>query len=377
MDIAVVGGGIGGLSTAIALQQRGLSVQVFEAAPAIGAVGKGIWLPTNAMLVLERLGLADAVATKGLALQRIELRDKDAGLLQAIDLKGVKKRLGQTTVSIVRADLQAALVGALEPGSLTLGKRSVEVEHGKAGATVRFEDGTRITAPVVVGADGLRSRVRKAVAGEVALRYAGQTCYLGVADYALSEAGTVRELWGGSARFGYSAVSKEKVYWFAPQTAQAGGAMPREVVQVLLASYRNFPPPVLPILEATPPAEIIKLDLHDFVPLRSWYKGRVVLVGDAAHAMTPNLGQGGAQAIEDAYVLAQTLAENLSAPEAAFQQYERRRQAKAKRVARTAWWLGRMAHVEAPWLRSVRNRTFKLVPERMNQAQAEALYTIN
>ncbi len=378
MRIVIIGGGIGGLTTAVALQQHDFEAHVYEAAPEIRPVGKGIWLPTNAMLVLDRLSLGETVAAKGMALERIELHDRAAGLLQAIDLESIRSRYGRTTTSILRADLQAALVAALRPGTLYLGKRCQGIRQDDGGATVAFDDGTEVSAEVVVGADGIRSVVREAVVPAAPLRYAGQTCYLGVAGLALPTASLriVREIWGGRERFGYSAVGPEAVYWFAPQTVPAGGVLPADSLRTLLDSYRDFPEPVPEIIDRTPADEIVRLDLHDLAPIDRWHRGRVVLIGDAAHAMTPNLGQGGAQAIEDAYALAQALHQSDS-PEAAFHRYQQLRRSKARRIATTAWWLGRLAHMTSPWLRQVRNAGFKWAPQRLKQRQLEGLYKLN
>lgn len=377
MNVSIIGGGIGGLTAAIALQQRGVDAQVFEAALELGRVGKGIWLPTNAMLVLDRLGLGGELAARGLELEGIEIHDHKSGLLQRIELNGVKQKFGRTTTSLLRVDLQAALASALAPNSLRLGKRCTEVKQTAKGARVIFEDGSGLTSDVVIGADGVRSKVRDAVAPAARLRYSNQTCYLGVAKYALSEADlrTVREIWGGKPRFGYSAVASDKVYWFAPYTSEADGPSPTDLTSTLLERYNGFPGPVLDLIRHTPATDILKVDLHDLAPLSTWHSGGVVLLGDAAHAMTPNLGQGGAQAIEDAYVLAQSLAEQPSVG-AAFNWYESVRRQKVLRITRTAWWLGQMAHLQSPW-QHVRNTGLKLTPKHVNQRQAEALYRLN
>ncbi|MCB0008377.1 MAG: FAD-dependent monooxygenase, partial [Anaerolineales bacterium] len=164
MKIMIVGGGIGGLTTAVALRQAGFAPLVYEAAPSLEPVGKGIWLPTNAMLVLERLGLAEALVALGIELTAIEVHDRATGRLQAIDLAAVKAHFGRTTTSILRADLQATLAAALPAESIQLGKRCVAVQQAEAGVTVTFADGSTAAADLLIGADGLRSVVRDQVA---------------------------------------------------------------------------------------------------------------------------------------------------------------------------------------------------------------------
>ena len=378
MNVNIIGGGIGGLAAAVALQRRGFDAHVYEAAARLEPAGKGIWVPTNAMLVLDRLGLGGAVAERGVELKRIEVRDKRSGVLQAIDLGEVQAHFGRTTVSILRAELQAVLAEALRGGTLHLGKQCERVRSDENGAVALFEDGTEVSGDVLIGADGIRSVVRETVVPSVALRYAGQTCYLGLAEGKLPPelARTVWEVWGGKCRFGVSAVAEDRAYWFAPITAPEGAEEVDDVTAYLSDLYADFPAPIPDVIQRTPASEVIRIDLHDFVPIKRWSKARVVLVGDAAHATTPNLGQGGAQAIEDAYVLAEALARETTV-EGAFAAYKRVRQPKAKRIVRTAWWLGQLAHAKAPWVKGLRNAALRLTPDRVNQRQAHALYNLN
>ncbi|MCB0027368.1 MAG: FAD-dependent monooxygenase [Anaerolineales bacterium] len=378
MKIMIVGGGIGGLTTAVALRQAGFAPLVYEAAPSLEPVGKGIWLPTNAMLVLERLGLAEALVALGIELTAIEVHDRATGRLQAIDLAAVKAHFGRTTTSILRADLQATLAAALPAESIQLGKRCVAVQQAEAGVTVTFADGSTAAADLLIGADGLRSVVRDQVAPGVQLRDSGQRCFLGVADVRLpaGQHTVVREIWGGIYRFGYSPVTPDKVYWFAPIAAPEpifGGAEPLAALQ---QAYAAFPDPVADILAHTDPAQIILVPLKDILPQKRWYAGRVVLLGDAAHAMTPNLGQGGAQAIEDGYFLAWLLAEKPTV-EAALAAYQAGRRPRAQRIASQAWRIGQLAHLTSAPARFLRNTAFRLVPASLGQRQAEALYKLD
>jgi len=174
--------------------------------------------------------------------------------------------------------------------------------------------------------------------------------------------------------FGFSAIGPGRVYWFAPFLAPPGGETPADgLVEELARQYADFPDPIPEIIRRTPPEEIIRTDLYDLAPLRRWWRGRAVLVGDAAHAMTPNLGQGGAQAIGDAWVLAEQLARYGTFQEA-FRGYQRLRQPRVRRMVNTAWWYGRLAHVRNRWLRKLRNRLLRATPERLRWKQIEWLY---
>jgi 2-polyprenyl-6-methoxyphenol hydroxylase-like FAD-dependent oxidoreductase len=375
----VIGGGIGGLTAAVALRRRGIDAHVFEAAPALQPVGKGIWVPTNAMQVLDRLGLAGAVHAAGCPLERIEVCNLAGAVLMAVDVRAFAAKYGHPTISIHRADLVRVLAGALPPDALHLGKRLTGLAASDDGVIARFDDGSEARGDVLIGADGIRSAVRDYLFPGVPLRYSGQTCYRGVADLALPPelARTCREIWGGEARLGFSAVGEGPVYWFGTVSRPEGSplATGAALADELAARYAPFPGPIPTIVRATPPGEIIRTDLHDIPPLRRWWQGRVALLGDAAHAMTPNLGQGGAQAIEDAYVLAEQLGSR--APDAAFAEYQRIRKPKADWVARTARGLGRMAHLRSGVLRRLRDLGLRLAPASAHARQIDRLLRLD
>ncbi|MFT5040093.1 MAG: 2-polyprenyl-6-methoxyphenol hydroxylase-like FAD-dependent oxidoreductase [Hyphomicrobiaceae bacterium] len=374
-EITIVGGGIGGLALALAAQRRRIKATVYEASDSVAPVGAGIWLPTNAMSVLERLGVAAAIEARGVPLSRIEIHDADDGLLQSVDLDPIASRYGFTTVAIRRADLHAVLLEALAPGTVQLGRRCASVEQGESFATVRFEDGEEVRAGLVVGADGINSKVRAAVDARVALRYAGQTTWRGIAKLSAPQipVDLSREIWGGRNRFGYSAVARDEIYWFAPMVAPAGGRDENSAVRENLSkAYADFPAPVVDILQATSHDSILRTDLYELRSPSRWWRGRVVLLGDAAHAATPNLGQGGAQALEDAWVLAECLAryENI---EHAFADYEHRRQPRAHLVTSRSRYSGQLAHVTHPTLRRVRNAVLRAMPDAVTQRHFASL----
>jgi 2-polyprenyl-6-methoxyphenol hydroxylase-like FAD-dependent oxidoreductase len=376
-DAIIVGGGIGGLTTAIALQRLGVDAHVYETAPVLQAVGAGIWLPPNAMQVLAHLGLAQRVVGAGVPLSRIEVRDVSGGVLQALDGARLEAEFGYRAVSIRRSELQRVLASSLKRGSLHLGKRLSTFTESRVGAGVQahFSDGSMDSGSVLIAADGIRSTVRRQLYLKDELRYSGQTCFRGLAPLRLPEPlrTTAWEVWGGVARFGFSAVSAEHVYWYAPVTAPEGTVFAtEELKEYLLWQYEGFPDVVSHLVKATGRSGILQTDLYDFRPISKWHFGRIVLLGDAAHASTPNLGQGGAQAIEDALSLARKVeAEGLTPP--ALEQFEQSRMARTRRIVNLSWQFGKLAHLENPLLRGLRNISMRWMPQRLQWRQVEAL----
>jgi 2-polyprenyl-6-methoxyphenol hydroxylase-like FAD-dependent oxidoreductase len=378
-DIVIIGGGIGGMTSAIALRQRGLLAPVYEAAPELRAVGAGIALPPNAMQVFGRLGLAEAVQQAGMALGSAEIRDFRGDLLQRVDISAASQRYGFPTVAIHRARLQGVLAAALEPSQLHLGKACVAILEEHNGVRVRFADGDEVIARAAVGADGLRSAVRQQLFPDVTLRYSGQSSYRAIGAIALPAgfAGVGWEVWGPGCRFGFSAVAPSEVYWFATLDASPGALRGREHVKPWLTElFAAFPLPCAAIIDATREADILNTDIYDIRPLPHWHQGRVGLLGDAAHATTPNLGQGGAQAIEDADMLAICLAAHHD-PVEAFGAYEQRRHTKAAMVVNRSWQLGKLAHLRNPLARTVRNLLVRSTPESVVQRQFDALFRLD
>jgi 2-polyprenyl-6-methoxyphenol hydroxylase-like FAD-dependent oxidoreductase len=378
--VVIVGGGIGGLVLAIALRQRGIEAPVYEAAPELRAAGAGIWVPPNAMQVLARLRLADAVAAVGARLERAELRDFRAGLLQSVDVGESARRFGWPTVAIHRGRLQRVLLDHLGADAVRVGRECREVVARGDGAVVRFADGSEVEAEVVVGADGAHSRVREAVAPGARLRYSGQSSYRAVAPFRLPDGfgGVGWEVWGPGRRFGFSAIGEGEVYWYATLDAPAGerDASAAETRRRLDAMAAPFPAPVPELVAATDAERMLRTDMYDLPAIPAWHRGRVVLLGDAAHATTPNLGQGGAQAMEDAWVLADQLATH-TRPEDAFAAYQRIRERKARMVVDTSRRLGGIVHFTNPLARGLRNAALRLTPAAVARKQVEALYTLN
>ena len=348
MKAIVAGGGIGGLATALALQRDGHEVTVLERRAELSkvAAGAGLMVWHNGMSVLDRLGVGVGVLARSTPIERFEFRTWRGEPLSCWPVGEVTRALGAPTVGINRADLHAALAAALAPGTLRLGEACTGFEQDDDGVTVALEGGGRERAAVLIGADGINSAVRTQLHGAREPRYAGYTTWRGVLDFPEDEApsGLARKLWGPGRRFLSYRIGDGKLYWLALTRAPQGGRDDegghRDAV---LAEHRGWDAPVEAMVEATGEDAIARLDIVDHPPLGRWGDGRVTLLGDAAHAMTPNKGQGACQAIEDALVLSRRLGGESQVPRAlrAYEDERRRRTAGFQRESRMIGSLGR------------------------------------
>jgi 2-polyprenyl-6-methoxyphenol hydroxylase-like FAD-dependent oxidoreductase len=323
--VIVAGGGIGGLTAAIALRRAGFEVCVFERADELGEVGAGLLLAANAQKALGKLGLADAVARLGTPASAGEIRSWRGKVLVNIPASELEKRVGAPSAAVHRADLQALLAREVGEETLHLGSEVEGFEReGESGVRVLFADGSEERVDVLVGADGLRSKVRSGLFGAEEPRYAGYTAWRAVVEpkEELLPWGTGFESWGRGARFGCAHIGKGRVYWFAttnaPEDEKDGKpSSPAAPKATLLRLFGSWHHPIGELIEAADESSILRTDIYDREPLgERWGEGKATLLGDAAHPMTPNLGQGACQAIEDAVVLASCLDEGDATAEA-------------------------------------------------------------
>lgn len=350
--VAVVGGGIGGLTLAIALAAREVPCTVFEQAPEHREIGAGVALSANATRHLHRLGLGASLDAVSVQPSALVFRRWDDGRVIASHPIGARYReaFGAPYYGVHRAALQRVLVGALAPGVVEHGRQCVGVAPGENSARVEFADGGSVTADVVVGADGVHSVVRRAVAGEHPARYSGTIGYRGLVGIdalpSLPDS-TPLQFWAGPrAHLLHYSIEGGTIVNFLAVVRQAAWTSatwnePCDVAETR-AAYAGWHPAVTEMVGAVP--EGSRWALHDHAPLERWSAGGVVLIGDAAHAMVPHQGQGANQTIEDAVLLADVLADaGPSSLPAALARYETLRQPRTRRVQRwsrlTADWM--------------------------------------
>lgn len=366
----VIGSGIGGLSAGIALQQAGLEVEVFERAPELHEVGAGISLWANALQALRYLGLDETVRRRGASGGASNLRTWRGDILTEGSPE-VQRRFGEVVVSLHRAELQQLLLDAFGEQHVRRGKTLSRFERTEQGVVAHFADDSQTEGDLLIGADGLYSAVRAQLHGSHAPRYAGYSAWRAVASFSLKpdQAG---ESWGYGQRFGCLPLGGGRTYWFATRTQRAGEKAPEGEKVKLLQLFKNWHAPIPVLIAATPDERVLHNDIFDRPVLETWGEGRVTLLGDAAHPMTPNLGQGACQALEDAAVLGACFrnAENVSA---ALRRYEARRQPRTNRFVRQSRALGTVAQWSSPPLVGVRSALFKHGLSRLQSHQLQSL----
>ncbi len=320
-------------------------------------IGAGLTLWANGVQVLRHLGLDDSLAAVSARLTFFECWSWRGKRLGSMRLGSIERRVGAASLGIHRADLLRMLAGAVDRGSIHVQAHcdGFRVEHGHVIA--HFADGHEQQTDLLVGADGLYSVIREQLLGKAPPRYSGYTCWRGVAFFedAHVSPGISSETWGRGRRFGMLPIGNGRVFWYATLNCPAGEQdRAGERKENLLRLFGGWREPIGRLIEATDEGAILRNDLFDRRPVRHWGRSRVTLLGDAAHPPTPNLGQGACQALEDAFVLAECLAEQRE-PVAALRAYEARRMKRSAAIIKQSALVGKIGQWEQPLLCSLRD----------------------
>lgn len=317
MKIAILGGGVAGVSSAILLKQNGFDVTVYERHEAPSNIGAGIVVWPNAAYVLDQLGVLNeikAVSGYPTRMRRLSSSNEDLG---AIDIETINRHMGYPSLSILRSDFQNILLSKLE----SLGV-AIKYEHTVINvetintnqAEVHFLNGEKITADVIIGTDGrMASYARRYVQGDNEPVYQGFINWVGVFESAEEyfEEISVADYWGVGERFGIVPVTKSKAYWAGGiACTDINSRNPAAYKDELISIFSSWPMPVRIMIERTPIERINKIYVHDHDPIQTWHKHNLIAIGDAAHASLPTSGQGACQALEDAWHLANCLMEH-------------------------------------------------------------------
>ena len=362
MKALIIGGGIGGVSTAIALGRVGIEAVVFEQAGELREIGAGLSVWTNAVKALRKLGAGDSVLAGGSIIERFEARNWRGEVLGETPFGELGRKLGAPNVIIHRAELLRGLAKLIDERSVYCNARCVGFEQNSRGATACFADGQKEAGDFLIGADGLHSVIRAKLLGESKPRYAGYTCWRGLAQFTHPEFpdGYSFESWGPGRRFAIHHCGEGHVFWYATKNLPEGTPVSEAGHQAeVLASFKEWHTPIPDVIKATESSAILRNDIVDRKPVKRWSHGWITLLGDAAHPTTPNLGQGACQAIEDAVVLAACLRTASDVP-AALRSYQVQRLARTTDITNQSWLIGKICQWENPlacWLRNNLSRT--------------------
>lgn len=365
----VVGAGIGGLSAARALSAAGWQVQVLERAQQLDPTGAGITLWPNAVRALDSLGicLPDHAPRTGVG----GIRTRGGRWLSRTNTTDYPSQYGAPLMAVHRAELQRALLQGLPAGAVTVGARVSAIHQNQTGVTVEHSAGTHRAALVVL-ADGLASTTRHLVAGSATTpRYAGYTAWRGVTDLPADLTGAT-ESWGRGQRFGLVPLADGRTYWFATANAPEGQRAPAgaesEHAEVL-RRFAGWHAPTEAVVAATEAWSVLRHDIYDLAPHPSSYvRGRLVLLGDAAHAMTPNLGQGACQALEDSATLGALLRTDVDLG-SALSRYDTLRRPRAQLISRRSRQIGTLGQLSGRTSTTTRDLVMRLTPSRATDHQ--------
>ncbi len=372
-NVVIVGAGIGGLVCALALQQAGISCTIYEADTHFTSPGAGIVLSVNAMRVFDALGLTEQIKQQGRIIKQFSMASPGGRILSCHDLQSVSVQCNSCSIAIHRQALHTILVNALNPGVIVFNKRcnNVDIEHKRC----MFSDGDTVEYDILIGCDGVSSQVRQAIGSLNPTRDANQICYRGVTTLTGSSYNKHQflEIWGRGKRFGFVNIGGDTMYWYATlRKDHYSNIEAHNSKSTLMAIFAQWQLPVPRILDTQHSGTILRNDLYDRAPEGIWYKDSVVLIGDAIHPTTPNLGQGAGMAIESAWVLVESLCISTSI-EKGFLRYQTLRAPRTTRITQQSRMLGKVGNLNSPMSCFLRNLAIGITPNWATNRYAEKI----
>ncbi|WP_437922270.1 FAD-dependent monooxygenase [Sphingobacterium sp. LRF_L2] len=372
-NFAIIGGGVAGLTAAIGLLNLGHHVTIFERVAKLKGIGAGFGLGANAMHALAMLGLRDGVEKIGHFLPSYNILDQKGHILLAPDTNKLTTNFNQKNFAIHRADLHRFLIDQLPAEVIRTGKEATGLRQDENKVYIEFVDGDSMEVDALIVADGVKSKLRQLLVPTATPRYAGYTCWRAVIDNSEVALKLATETWGTKGRFGMTPLVNNKLYWYACVNAPQNSLLYKSYgIADLATHFSSYHEPITRILKATKDEQLLWNDIIDIKPLNTLAYNRVLLIGDAGHATTPNLGQGACQAIEDVAVLIEKLSQEENIVKA-FRQISQLRLPRTRYITKTSWQVGKIAQWHSPLAITIRNFCMRLLPEPLKQLPLKKL----
>jgi len=351
---AIAGAGVGGLTAAVALQRLGFEVAVYEKHRGMQDHTTGFTLWSYAIARLASFGIGQSEMDRvGSSVEITEIRNQKGRLISKMPVGEVSRKLGSESYDIRRPQLLEALEAHLPANTVRRGCECVAAHDEGDAASIELADGSRVTADLVIGADGIHSKLRESVAGRIELRnsgYRGCSAVTGFSSDRLMPNHHI-DIWGKGGKAGIADVGQGRARWYLTWKVKRDAQL--QTREQLLEAYRGWDPLVTEVIAATEESEIVHHGFFDIPPIGTWRKGRIVLIGDAAHATTPFAAMGANITIEDVGVLVQELeqAERIEDALAAFEDSRKNRTEDVVAKGRTMARLTQLHSSFAAWLR--------------------------
>lgn len=363
-EVVIIGAGIAGLTAAIALGRAGFDVLVVERAAALTQAGTALSLWPNALAALEHIGLRGAVTDIGIPEPAGVVLDSTGKVLITVNQELLSQDLGSQTLIVRRSELQHALLEAASHLPIRLHTAAVNVELGTNSVTVALADGSSLEASVVLACDGIRS-IGRSLVDNPPLTYRGRTSWRALLDTGSTLAPAATLTVGGGNQFIAGPLPDGAVYWAADVGLPEGAnAVMTDRLAFLADTFASWHDPIPQLIEASDNEQLVIADFYDSIP-RTLVRGRLALLGDAAHPMTPDLGQGACQGIEDAVVLASCM-RRVNDPLAALATYQALRLPRVRSVVRASRRLGQLATARSAAVVGMRNLVSRHMPPSTN-----------
>lgn len=380
--IIINGGGICGLTTAIAIQDF-FDIEIYEAASEFKTVGAGLVLSSNALKALQAIGIVEDVIKAGNIIDRFYIKSAEGTKLSEVNSQKLGTGVGEVgTVAIHRAELHQVLLSRLNKNvRLFTNKKATAFEKKDKTVTVQFQDGNTATGDYLLACDGIHSPIRRQLLPDSTIRYAGYTCWRGVLNHNLKDLNTsiATETWGKEGRFGVVPLTNNRIYWFACINSKTAKNRLFEAFKIehLQENFEKYHFPIPQSLNLTTQNDVFWDDITDLQPLKQLAFDNILLMGDAGHATTPNMGQGACQAIEDAVVLRNCIrqfsTDSSEKIERSFKAFENKRLPRTTKIVNTSWTFGKAAQFTNSVAISLRNFAVKMTPESVAAKQASFL----